>query len=182
MNQEENLSQLGATLESFMNLSEPLVRELEQETAATRKALERVPFDKFDWKPHEKSLTFGQLASHVADIPAWMNVIINQAEFSPDAGGYESFAADSTESLVKRFDEKMAEAKEILGGASNEILRENWKMIVAGSVFLEMPRITVVRTWVLNHLIHHRGQLTVYLRENDIAVPGIYARSADEAV
>ena len=169
------------TKESVTNLSEPLVRELDYESISTRKALERVPFDKFDWKPHEKSMTLGQLASHIADIPWWINVIINQDSFDPEAEGYAPFAADSTETLVKSFDEKIVAAKEILGGASNETLHANWKMIAGGAVFLEMPRIAVVRTWVLNHMIHHRGQLTVYIRENDIAVPVIYANSADES-
>lgn len=164
-----------------MNLSEPLLHELDQESVSTRKALERTPFDKFDWKPHEKSLTLRVLASHIANIPGWMNVTINQDELNMDTGGFEQFAADSTESLVKHFDAKMAEAKELLGNTSDEALMESWKMIAGGNVVIDMPKIAVIRVWILNHMIHHRGQLTVYLRENDIPVPSIYGPSADES-
>ena len=163
-----------------MSLSTPLIQELEFEAISTRKALERTPFERFEWQPHEKSLSLGKLASHIADIPAWMSVTVPLDEWNVDTSGRPTFAADSTDSLVTTFDKNVAEAKAILSDASDETLLGNWKMIMGGNVFLDMPKIAVVRTWVLNHLIHHRGQLTVYLRENDIAVPGIYGGSADE--
>lgn len=163
-----------------MKLCEPLVEEFVQEAAATRKVLERVPTEKFEWQPHEKSMPMGRLASHVADLAGWMDFTLNQNELNVDSGGLTPFAATSTDDLVKTFDANVAKSKEILAKASDELLMENWKMIAGGNAVIDTAKITVVRIWILNHTIHHRAQLTVYLRLNDIPVPSIYGPSADE--
>lgn len=162
-----------------MGLAEPLLAELEAEGVATRKVLERMPDDKFDWKPHEKSLTIRQLASHVADMPGWVSFTLDQdvmdVATAPQPEGVES-AAD----LVAFFDRQMASAREALRNASDEALLKRWKMTMGDQVLIDLPKADVLRRWVLNHIVHHRAQLTVYLRLNDVPVPAVYGSSADE--
>ena len=158
-----------------------ILSELEQEAAITRKLLERSPEDRFDWKPHEKSMTFGRLASHCAETLKWLDVVVNQDVFEMDPGSYTPFQAGSQSELLETFDANLEAAKEVMQNQSDENLLGNWQMKTGGEVTLEMPRIAVIRGFVLNHLVHHRGQLSVYLRLNDIPVPSIYGPSADEA-
>ena len=164
-----------------MNLADSLVMELTHEGAGTRKVLERVPTDKFSWSPHEKSMDFGHLASHLAEIPGWIAMILGQDELVMDPDTFEGFAASSTEELLTTFDAGLASATEMLGAASNESLAAIWKMKMGDQMNIEMPRVAVIRARVLHHLIHHRAQLTVYLRLNDLPVPSLYGPSADEA-
>ena len=163
-----------------MSLAEPFLRELEAEGVATRKVLERMPEDKFGWAPHEKSMTLGKLASHVADLPAWVAYTIEHDElvFGPDNAVPEDLknAAD----LVAHFDEQMEAAKISLQNVSDETLLKHWQMRMGDVVLIDSRRVEVLRRWVLNHSVHHRAQLTVYLRLNDVPVPAVYGSSADE--
>lgn len=166
-----------------MNLSQSLLPEFDMEMANTRKTLERVPDGKFDWKPHAKSGTFSWLANHVSNLPNWATITVNtdSLDIAPKDGSTMSFTpATNAKELVAAFDKNAAEARAAIEGASNEQLMKNWSLLKGGETILTMPKVAVLRGFVMNHLIHHRGQLTVYLRLNDIPVPAIYGPSADE--
>jgi uncharacterized damage-inducible protein DinB len=162
-----------------MSLNQSLLSELDQEMASTRKALERVPTEKFGWKPHEKSGTMGWLANHIATIPQWATTTLQTETFNADGVAPPPQAANTAD-LLALFDNCVAEFKQTLGNASDDSLKQIWSMIYGGQKIMEMPRIAVLRGMILNHLIHPRGQLTVYLRLNDIPVPELYGPSADE--
>ncbi|MBO0723236.1 MAG: hypothetical protein J2P41_20605 [Blastocatellia bacterium] len=161
-----------------MKLTELFLAELEEEAALTRKALERVPEGRYDWKPHEKSMTLGYLAETVARMPGWPAFIINQDEL--DLAGPKQQPLRTARELVQALDEGVAAAREALSNTSDEHLLKPWRLLVAGRVVSEEPRYHALRHGVFNHLAHHRGQLTVYLRLNEAAVPSIYGPSADE--
>ena len=163
-----------------MSLNESLLQELQQEAQSTRKMLERVPDDKFGWKPHEKSMTLGQLAAHIADIPNWVPVTVDQDELDFNSKDYVPPKADSSKELVKMFDEAMAKAVECLKKADDKTLMGNWKMRSGDTVYFEMPKLAVLRMFVFSHNSHHRGQLSVYLRINDVPLPQVYGPTADE--
>jgi uncharacterized damage-inducible protein DinB len=163
-----------------MSLNESLLPELRHEASITRKAIERVPAEKFAWKPHEKSMTFGRLASHIAEIPGWTAMTLSSPELNLDTAGMKAYEATSADDMLKTFDDGVGSAIKALEKASDQQLMENWKMIMGGQAVINMPKLAVLRVWVLNHMIHHRGQLSVYLRENNIPVPSIYGPSADE--
>ena len=166
-----------------MQLNESLIAELQHEAVSTRKMLERVPADKFGWKPHEKSMTLGRLSSHVAEIPDWTNATINMDELDFSKEEYKPFEPKSADELVKFFDEKLSSALDTLkNNATNENLMGMWSLRNGETVYLTMPRIAVMRGFVLSHLIHHRAQLGVYLRLLDVPVPSSYGPTADEQV
>jgi uncharacterized damage-inducible protein DinB len=163
-----------------MSLNDAFIAELQQEAVATRKCLERIPEEKFDWKPHEKSFTMSKLAAHVAETTGWVKEIIETPELDFAAHEYKPFEPKTTSELVEFFDKSLADATEALENASDETLTENWKLRNGEEVYFEMPRAQVLRGMAFNHLINHRGQLSVYLRLNDIPVPALYGPSADE--
>lgn len=167
-----------------MPISEVLLPEFDQEMTNTRKLLECVPEDKWTWKPHEKSMPLGRLAGHVAELPSWAVNTIRQSslDLTPAGGGpaFQPFIASSRKELVATFDKNVGEAREAIAGATDEHLRQIWSLIYRGQTVLSMPRAAVLRSVVMNHLIHHRAQLGVYLRLNDVAIPGMYGPSADE--
>ena len=166
-----------------MKLSESLLPEFDYEMANTRKTLERVPDDKFDWKPHQKSTTMGGLSTHLANIPTWAVHATSTDAFDmapPDKGPLRAEPAKSTEEVLARFDKAVASARQAITEASNEQLLQPWTLLSGGRTVMTLPRIAVLRSFVMNHLIHHRAQLGVYLRLNDIPVPSIYGPSADE--
>jgi uncharacterized damage-inducible protein DinB len=166
-----------------MSLSEMLLPEFEHEMANTRKTLERVPDDKLDWKPHEKSMTFRSLATHLANLPTWANHAISVDEMDIAPVGAEPMRAtpvNSHEEALETFDKNLNAAREAISGASDEHLLKPWSLLSGGATVLTLPRIGVLRSFVMNHNIHHRAQLGVYLRLNDIPVPSIYGPSADE--
>jgi len=166
-----------------MGLSDSLLPEFDHEMANTRKTLERVPLEKSDWKPHAKSMAMGILATHLSNIPTWVNYTIGQDSLDLAPGGEPLPSADlakSNEELLAAFDENIAKARAAIAGAVEEDLFKPWTLMSNGSTILTMPKIAVLRSFVMNHLIHHRAQLGVYLRLNDIAVPSIYGPSADE--
>lgn len=166
-----------------MSLSEALLPEFDQEMANTRKTLERVPEGKFDWKPHPKSGSMGWLAGHIASVPSWMVETIDKDGFdmAPNGVQFQPPPPPKTrKELLAEFDKGVASARKSLVGASDSHLLKPWSFLNNGQAVFTMLRIACLRTWVMNHLIHHRAQLGVYLRLNDIAVPAIYGPSADE--
>ena len=162
-----------------MSISQMLLPEFDQEMANTRKLLNCVPEDKYSWKPHAKSMALGRLASHVAELPDWAVETINREtlELTP---GMKPWIAESQAELLSRFDKNVAEARAAIAGASDADLAVEWSLIFGGRKVLTMPRAAVLRGVVMNHLIHHRAQLGVYLRLNDVSIPGMYGPSADE--
>ena len=166
-----------------MNLTQMFLEELEAEAPATRRVLERVPDGRIDWKPHPKSMPMGYLATLVATLPSWVTMTIKQDELDLHPVGKPNpmppTMATSRE-LVQAFDQAVEKARHALEGTSDEHLRTSWRLLVAGNVVMEQPRYVVIRDSALNHLAHHRGQLTVYLRLNEVAVPSIYGPTADE--
>jgi uncharacterized damage-inducible protein DinB len=163
-----------------MSLKDPLVAELKNEAVNTRKMLERVPTEKFAWKPHDKSMTLGRLASHVAEIAVWVNRIVPVDEFDFTKNVFPRLTYEDNTALLKVFDEKLAAAVELLQNASDEILNAKYILRRGEHILVELPRKVLLRNFAFNHLVHHRGQLSVYLRLLDIPVPGMYGPSADE--
>jgi uncharacterized damage-inducible protein DinB len=166
-----------------MGLSESLLPEFDHEMANTRKTLERVPHDKSDWKPHSKSMAMGGLATHLSNIPTWVNYTIDQDSLDLAPGGEPLPSAElakSQEELLATFDANIAMARAAIAGAADAELFKPWTLMSNGHTILTMPKVAVLRSFVMNHLIHHRAQLGVYLRLNDIPVPSIYGPSADE--
>jgi uncharacterized damage-inducible protein DinB len=162
-----------------MPLNQMLLPEFDQEMASTRKLLERVPDGKMDFKPHEKSMALGRLASHVAEMPGWAKVTLTTEllELEP---GQQPFLASTRKEILETFDKNVAEAREALSAASDQDFGKTWTLRMGGKDFLAMPRIAVLRGMVMNHMIHHRAQLGVYLRLNGVEIPGMYGPSADE--
>ena len=171
---------MSATGTSTGRLATAFLNELENEAKVTRSVLERVPADKFDWKPHEKSMTFGRLASHVAEMFGWTKSTLTSDVLDFATMEYTPFEPKTTDALLAFFDEHIATAKAALSSTSDETFLTDWTMRNGDQVYFTMPKVAVMRSFVLNHIIHHRGQLSVYLRLNDIPVPSIYGPSADE--
>lgn len=167
-----------------MSIAQSFLPEFEQEMASTRKVLERVPEDKFDWKAHPKSNTIGWVAAHLVEIPGWVEGTLTQEFWDvapPEGPKYQSPKAESRKQLLELFDANVAAGKKALAATSDEAFGKLWSLRAGDHVIFTMPRVAVIRTFVLNHLIHHRGIMTVYLRLNDIAVPSIYGPSGDES-
>jgi uncharacterized damage-inducible protein DinB len=167
-----------------MNLSEMLLPEFDQEMSSTRKTLERVPEDKFGWKPHEKSTAMGGLATHLANIPTWTVHTLDKDELDIAPPGAPPVRAEEVRSrgdLLEKFDKNVQEARAAIAAASDERWFGSWSLLHGGNKLFTMPRAAVMRTFVLSHSIHHRAQLGVYLRLNDVPVPAVYGPSADES-
>ncbi|HMO82407.1 MAG TPA: DinB family protein [Pyrinomonadaceae bacterium] len=162
------------------NIASALIAEMEHEAATARKCLERIPAEKFDWKPHEKSMSFGKLASHVAEMFGWTPVTLQQPELDFAKFDYKPFEPATTEDLVEFLDKNVAEAIDVLRNTPDEVFMEDWTMRNGDTIYFTLPKVATMRSFVMNHIVHHRGQLTVYMRLNDIAVPSIYGPSADE--
>jgi uncharacterized damage-inducible protein DinB len=162
-----------------MSFSETFLPEFNQEMVSTRKILAAVPDALFTWKPHEKSMALGRLASHVAEMPNWAYTTINTEKLviEPD---FKPFNAPSSAELLEGFDEYVAASRIALEGATDEHLSKTWTLVYGGQTLMSMPRVAVLRNMVMNHMIHHRGQISVYLRLQNIPVPGMYGASADE--
>ena len=155
--------------------------EFDHEFSETRRALELVPEEKFDWKPHDKSFSLHQLAGHLAEVPKWTGVTMNMDVFDLDEG-YERVVPETKEAILAHFDEGVAEARKVLEETSGETLMQTWSMKKDGEVMMAMPKVAVLRSFILNHNVHHRAQLGVYLRLLGIPVPGHYGPSADETM
>ena len=168
-----------------MGLSDALLPEFDQEMKNTRKTLERVPEDKFGWKPHEKSWAMGGLATHIANLPSWIVLAINQDSLDLAPGGVPTpplQAVKSRQELLAVFDKNIAAARAAIAGASDAHMMKPWSLLRNGQSLMTVPKIAVLRSFVMNHGIHHRAQLGVYLRLNDVPVPAIYGPSADEGM
>ena len=163
-----------------MKLTESFLAELDREAPRTRRTLEQVPLGKDDWKPHAKSMPLARLAGLVASMPSWISLIIDKDELDINPPGGGQYQQPTIDSLVKVHDDLVAKAKESLSKTNDDyLMTTKWKLLVKGNVVAEYPRYIVLRD-TLNHLAHHRGQLTVYLRLNDRTVPAIYGPSADD--
>ena len=163
-----------------MLIREIILPEYDEEVANTRKMLAQVNDVIFDYKPHEKSMPLGRLASHVGEMVAWTTFTMTSEVVNFDEQKYEQYAAANCAQLLADFDAKAAEARKSIESASDEALLTHWKMIWGGQTIIDLPRYRVIQSMVLNHLVHHRAQLGVYLRMNNIAIPGAYGPSADE--
>ena len=162
-----------------MAIVDALLPEFDREMTTTRKVLERVPEDKFDWKPHEKSFSIGALAAHVAALPTWGTETLARSD-KDIAGAQPPLAPASKGELMATFDRNVAATRSALAGKTDAELLATWTLTRRGKAIFSMPKTTVLRSFVLSHLIHHRGQLSVYLRLLDVPVPSIYGPSADE--
>lgn len=165
-----------------MTLSQLLLIELDREALATRRLLERVPAENFGWQPHAKSMTLARLATHVAELPEWLNLILTAEEYDFTTGLLKPGSAADPAALLALFDERLALGRTELGLALDEALQQPWTLRAGAHVIMQNSRYHMLRHLVLNHQIHHRGQLSVYLRLLDVPVPGMYGPSADERV
>ena len=166
-----------------MAANQALLMEFDQEMANTRKTIDRVPDGKFDWKPHAKSATLRQLALHVALFPNWMIETLKNESLDiapPGAPPYQPPKANTRKEILEIFDRDLVAARSALANASDADLAKTWTLLQGGKTIFALPRTAVMRGMVMNHMVHHRAQLGVYLRLNDIPLPAIYGPSADE--
>lgn len=157
--------------------------ELDYEAATTRRVLERMPEEEVDWRPHERSMTLGRLCGHIAEMPVWGRVVLAEDGFDvATAGerGYETFVARDRAELLERFDDGIEAMRQAAQGYPDERMRDTWTLSNGDQVIFSSPRAAALRGFVFSHLIHHRGQLSVYLRLLGVPVPSIYGPSADE--
>ncbi len=159
---------------------DPMLKEFREEAATTKRVLERVPADKLAWKPHRKSMSLGQLALHIATVPGSLARISQLDEFDVAQANFDPPAPKDVEQIHSVLQESVRAAEECLGGMSEQKAMGNWRLMTNGRQIFSRPRIEVLRSIMLNHWYHHRGQLSVYLRMLDVPVPVIYGRSADE--
>jgi len=170
-------------MEANMKLTELLLSQLEREAALTRLALERVPEDHNDWKPHDKSMPLGYLASLVATMLSWIEMMVTLDEFdlkSPAAAKFKPLEWKKRTELITALNSGTEEARKVLRSTTDEHLLKSWKLRIGEHVASESPRHIMIADSVFSHLAHHRGQLTVYLRLNEASVPALYGPSADE--
>lgn len=163
-----------------MPLVDALLPEFDHEMTVTRRVLERVPDDRLDWRPHPKSMTLGQLAQHVATIPMWGSTTLNVTELDLP-GGQTNAPMTSRAEMLAAFDKNVSDTRAALTGRGDGEFMAPWTLKNNGQTVFTMPRAAVWRSFVMSHLIHHRAQLAVYLRLNDVPVPSMYGPSADEA-
>ena len=162
-----------------MSAIDPLLVEFEQESATTRRLLERVPTERMDWRPHPKARSLGELANHIASVQKTIPAAIQTATYDLGQGADHAMPADAA-AIVTAFDANVAQTKRLLAAMTDDDLRSNWAGQVGGRTVFSAPKIGVLRGILLNHTYHHRGQLTTYLRQLDVAVPSVYGPSADE--
>lgn len=167
-----------------MAIAQSILPEFKHEMTNTRRVLERVPEAHAAWKPHAKSYSLGELALHIANIAAWAPVTIKDDELDFDKANNQASifprVFTTREALLAVFDKNMSEAVDAISSASDDVMRNSWTLKSRGKVVFSLPRVAVLRSFVMNHLIHHRGQLTVYLRMKDVPLPAIYGNTADE--
>jgi uncharacterized damage-inducible protein DinB len=171
-------------MEDFMRISDTLLPEFDQEMATTRKCLARIPADKFTFKPHPKSFDMGGLGAHIATMVDWGATTLQSDSFDYAPVGAEPYvppAVKTNAELLALFDSGSAKFRAALAAAENDAMMAPWSLLAGGKTLFTMPRVAVLRGMIFNHIVHHRGQLSVYLRMCDIPVPAIYGPSADEA-
>ncbi|MES1254056.1 MAG: DinB family protein [Acidobacteriota bacterium] len=164
------------------SISQSLLPEFDVEMANTRKTLERVPEGRGEFRPHTKSMPMGRLAGHLVDIPMWALATLGGTEFDmkTDGAAYPPYVMQSRAEALAKFDEETTKARALLAATTDDAMMATWTLKNAGQPILAMPRIAVLRSFVMNHMVHHRAQLGVYLRMNDVPVPALYGPSADE--
>ncbi len=165
-----------------MAMNTALLGELKHEAINTRKILERVPTDKLDWRPHEKSMKLGKLAKHIAELPVWFERILNADEFDLASASFNREPPENTGEILKLFDDGLAAAVKVLESATDDNLNSSWIFRRGEQVMFQLPKKVAVRNLAMNHVYHHRGQLSVYLRLLNVQVPGMYGPSADETL
>jgi uncharacterized damage-inducible protein DinB len=166
-----------------MKIGEALLPEFDHEMASTRKMLERVPDEKWDWKPHAKSMTMGRLAEHLMGLAGWTvdTLKTESLDLAPVGGAPYVFpTAKNSQELLEKFDRNVAASRAALAEAENQQMMQPWSLLFGGAPIFTLPRAAALRSMILNHLVHHRAQLGVYLRLNDVPIPGMYGPSADE--
>ena len=166
--------------EQTTSLGDMLAAEMTQESISIRKMLERLPSDKMTWKPHEKSMTLERLAGHIVEMFMWTKSTLTQDELDFSKFDFTPKVYTDAADLVADLDKNIGESVEVLKNTANETMFENWTMRNGEQVYFTMPKAAVMRGFVMSHIIHHRGQLSVYMRLLDIPVPSIYGPSADE--
>jgi uncharacterized damage-inducible protein DinB len=162
-----------------MSMAQNLLGEFDNEMANTRKTLERIPEDKLDYKPDPKSMSMGMLASHIAEMVGWLPAMMQSPtlDIPPE---FKPFLATSRKQLLDTFDGNVKGSRAALAAASDPVMLDEWSLSFGGNKMFTMPRIAVYRSMIMNHVIHHRAQLTVYYRLNGVPVPALYGPSADE--
>jgi uncharacterized damage-inducible protein DinB len=166
-----------------MTIGQSMLPEFDQEMANTRKTLERLPDNQWNWKLHEKCGTVGWYGLHLATLPGWATMTLNteQFDYAPvDGPGYQPPKLESRQQVLAEFDKNVAEARAAIAKASDAELMKNWSLLAGGNTIFTLPRVACLRGMVFNHIIHHRGQLTMCYRQLGIPVPGLYGPSADE--
>jgi len=164
-----------------MKMMEALAQEFEHEAATTRRVLERIPEESYGWKPHEKSWPAAGLASHTTNLAGWVEATLEQAELDLDPAAYKPWLAQSRAELLGKFDENLAASLACLRRHEDAVLGQMWTLKSCGKSLFTYPKAVILRGFVFSHLIHHRGQLSVYLRLLNVPVPSIYGPSADES-
>jgi uncharacterized damage-inducible protein DinB len=164
-----------------MPIIDPILAEIEWESRATAKILERVPAAHFDWKPHEKSMSLGQLAWHIAGIPKRVEDLLRAGKFDVSQAR-PGAAQSSTDGLVDAYQTNLANARQYISGLDDATLKETFVMTRGEQTLMNLPKVALIRNVMMNHSYHHRGQLSVYLRLLDVPVPAIYGTSADEGM
>jgi len=162
-----------------MSLIQSLLKEMEEESKTTRKMLERVPNDKYDWKPHEKSMDIRRLATHIAELPTWVSMTLNTDELDFETAPYDPKIINNTKDLVDYFEESFASGKSRLEKATEEELSKNWTLRSGATIYSTSTKAEVIRM-AFSQIVHHRAQLGVFLRLLDVPIPGSYGPSADE--
>jgi uncharacterized damage-inducible protein DinB len=166
-----------------MKLSDLFLSEFDQEMVTARKTLERIPEDKLSWKPHDKSMPLDRLAGHVAELAGWVAATVEQDSLDfrpPGQPPMQAMVATSRKQVLEAFDKNCAASRKALSGVSDDQMMKEWTLLNGGQKIFSMPRFSVLRVFCMNHIIHHRAQLGVYLRLNNIPVPSVYGPSADE--
>lgn len=163
-----------------MSLTKALIGEIQHESESTKKMIERVPSEKFDWQPHPKSMKMKNLATHIVGLADWPELIVKSDELDLAGGNLKVPDVNSTEDLVKVLNEKIQKSIEALGETQDEELKKEWVLRAGDHVIAKLPKSVAIRSIALNHLYHHRAQLSVYLRLLDVSVPGMYGPSADD--
>ena len=163
-----------------MSIAQSLLPEFDHEFATLRKTLERVPDGKMDFTPHARSMPMGKLSGHLSELPGWVNATIEQDELDFAKMDYKPYVPATAAEVVAALDTALAKARPVLAAASDADMMKPWTLRQGDKVFFTMPKVAVLRSFVMNHMIHHRAQLGVYLRLNDVPVPGSYGPSADE--
>jgi uncharacterized damage-inducible protein DinB len=164
-----------------MSTSESLLPEFDREMGVTRRVLERIPDEHFAWKPHDKSMTLGRLAEHLAELPGWLKVSVLQSGIDMTTPRHADHRPPATRAeVLALFDRNVADARATLSGRTDAELMAPWTLLAQGKEVFTMPKAAVIRSFVMNHIVHHRGQMSVYLRLQNIPVPSMYGPSADE--